>query len=70
MQSSLKTPRMIAVLIRVGFCLLLVTTSLAQDRDLVELMQSDLFGLPNWRSKIVATIKGGNTIYCYIIRVQ
>lgn len=34
------------------------------------LIQREFPTLPNWRSKVVATIKGGSTIYCYIIRVQ
>jgi 4-amino-4-deoxy-L-arabinose transferase-like glycosyltransferase len=34
------------------------------------LIQRQFPTLPNWRSKVVATIKGGDTIYCYIIRVQ
>lgn len=34
------------------------------------LIQRDFPTLPQWRSKIVASIKGGNTVYCYVIRVQ
>ena len=34
------------------------------------LIQRQFPTLPNWRSKVVATIKGGDTIYCYILRVQ
>lgn len=34
------------------------------------LIQREFPTLPHWQSKVVATIKGGSTIYCYIIRVQ
>jgi hypothetical protein len=34
------------------------------------LIQREFPTLPHWQSKVVATIKGGVTIYCYIIRVQ
>lgn len=34
------------------------------------LIQREFPTLPHWQSKVVATIKGGATIYCYIIRVQ
>ena len=34
------------------------------------LIQRQFPTMPNWRSKVVATIKGGDTIYCYILRVQ
>jgi Dolichyl-phosphate-mannose-protein mannosyltransferase len=34
------------------------------------LVQRDFPTLPDWQSKVVATIKGGSTVYCYIIRVQ
>jgi hypothetical protein len=34
------------------------------------LIQREFPTLPQWQSKVVATIKGGATIYCYVIRVQ
>lgn len=34
------------------------------------LVQRQFPTLPDWQSKVVGTIKGGSTIYCYIIRVQ
>lgn len=34
------------------------------------LVQREFPTLPDWQSKVVATIKGGATTYCYIIRVQ
>ncbi|MGE5334126.1 MAG: hypothetical protein ACM3N4_05455, partial [Nitrososphaerota archaeon] len=34
------------------------------------LIQRQFPTLPHWQDKVVATIKGGATIYCYIIRVQ
>ena len=34
------------------------------------LIQREFPTLPHWQSKVVATIKGGATVYCYIIRVQ
>lgn len=34
------------------------------------LVQRQYPTLPDWRSKVVATIKGGDTIYCYVIRLQ
>ena len=34
------------------------------------LMQREFPTLPHWQGKVVATIKGGSTIYCYVIRVQ
>ncbi len=34
------------------------------------LIQRGFPTLPDWQSKIVATIRGGDTIYCYILRIQ
>jgi hypothetical protein len=34
------------------------------------LIQREFPTLPHWQDKVVATISGGSTVYCYIIRVQ
>jgi Dolichyl-phosphate-mannose-protein mannosyltransferase len=34
------------------------------------LIQRQYPTLPDWQSKVVATIRGGDTIYCYVIRIH
>ena len=54
MQSLLKILNMTRLLIIVALCLPFVPAMLAQETGTVELTQSDLFSLPNWRSRTVA----------------